>query len=124
MCVAAAVLVLQHHQRQLHRLNIRPVPLKQAERVPTDRLIEVYLFDFLQLVEGVACLDGNPLGRVGFVCFEVDADADFLDSHFLEPLDVDMMRLAPITLPKRRNRAVSELIDAIASLRRGEGPDS
>jgi hypothetical protein len=139
------VLVLDDRDLHEHGLDVGFQDLAgwalflKLESEPADGLFEINQLHFLELIERVAHPDGDFLRGVGLIRLEVQVHRDFLHTHLLQELDVDIMRLSPIRpislklktnrvmtigdgapanlLPEGGNRVISQLLDPVARFR-------
>jgi hypothetical protein len=135
------VLVLDDRDLHEHGLDVGLQDLAgwalllKLESEPADGLFEINQLHFLELIERVAHPDGDFLRGVGLIRLEVQVHRDFLHTHLLQELDVDIVRLSPIRpislqvninrgresegasvnlLPEGGDRVISQLLDPVA----------
>ena len=90
---------------------------------PADRLVQGHDPDLHQIVERRARPYRDFLGGVRLVEPKVQVEGHLADARLPLELDVDEVGLPAVGLPVRVRRAVAQLVDAVARLRRRERPD-
>jgi hypothetical protein len=67
--------------------------------------------------------DGDSVGSVALVAFEVEEERDLLDPGLAHELNADGVRLRAVRLPEGAVVVVAELVDPVAGLGAAQSPD-